>query len=508
MSFLLIHPPLVKPCEAPPGLAVLAGALGSRSIPFTILDANIEGILYLISLGSPVSDTWTKRALRHRAENLNAMRRGKLYANLDRYKRTIADLNRLLQVQGMKQGIHISFSDYQDGSRSPVRSDDLIEAYRHPEDNLFYPYFEERIPLLFDRFAPRTVGFSINFLSQALTAFAMIGYIRSRVPSVTIAAGGGLITSWMRNPCWSDPFSGIIDILVDGPGEGPLVELSGKEFTTGDQVPDYSALPLPSYLSPGFIMPFSASRGCYWQRCSFCPERAEGNPYAPLPPLETAQNLGKLTQFWDPALIHIVDNAMSPALLEAIVRNPPGAPWYGFARISELLAEPDFCVALKQSGCTMLKIGLESGSPRVLEEMDKGITLETASKALHILKKAGIATYCYLLFGTPFEKEEDAKMTLDFVVRHHESIGFLNLALFNLPAYGPDAAFLELNSFYEGDLGLYRPFRHPRGWERPAVRAFLEKRFKRHPAIAPIIRRDPPFFSSNHAPFFCMTGMT
>ena len=31
---------------------------------------------------------------------------------------------------------------------------------------------------------------------------------------------------------------------------------------------------------------------------------------------------------------------------------------------------------------------------------------------------------------------------------------------------------------------------------------FLEKTFKKHPAIAPIVKRTPEFFTSNHAPFF------
>jgi hypothetical protein len=34
------------------------------------------------------------------------------------------------------------------------------------------------------------------------------------------------------------------------------------------------------------------------------------------------------------------------------------------------------------------------------------------------------------------------------------------------------------------------------------IRQFLDKEFKRHPAIASILRRDPPVFTSNHAPFF------
>ena len=153
----------------------------------------------------------------------------------------------------------------------------------------------------------------------------------------------------------------------------------------------------------------------------------------------------------------------------------------------------------------MLKLGLESGDQQILDEMEKGIDLRLASTALKTMKKAGIATYVYLLFGTPAENLERARRTLDFTVRHAEDMDFLNLAIFNMPAYGPDAGRFETHPFYEGDLSLYRTYAHPAGWDRPLVRQFLDKEFKRHPAIGRILRRDPPIFTSNHAPFFLNT---
>ena len=135
--------------------------------------------------------------------------------------------------------------------------------------------------------------------------------------------------------------------------------------------------------------------------------------------------------------------------------------------------------------------------------MQKGISLKEASLVLKALAKAGIATYVYLLFGTPTETLDKAYKTLEFTIRHSQRIGFLNLAVFNLPAYGPDVDQLETRPFYDGNLSLYRQFNHPLGWNRNRIRRFLDKTFKRHPAVAPILRRDPPVFTSNHAPFFC-----
>jgi radical SAM superfamily enzyme YgiQ (UPF0313 family) len=152
----------------------------------------------------------------------------------------------------------------------------------------------------------------------------------------------------------------------------------------------------------------------------------------------------------------------------------------------------------------MLQLGLESGDQSVLDEMQKGIDLGMASQALRALGKAGIATYVYLLFGTPMETLEAARKTLEFTLRHHDQIRFLNLAVFNQPVFGREAQKMETKEFYEGDLTLYTNFSHPRGWNRNQVKQFLDKEFKRHPAIAPIVRRDPPIFTSNHAPFFMM----
>src|SRR5208283_2636822 len=154
---------------------------------------------------------------------------------------------------------------------------------------------------------------------------------------------------------------------------------------------------------------------------------------------------------------------INPTLLRALVDNPLDVPWYGFVRIDKELLNMDYCMQLKQSGCVMLKLGLESGDQEVLDRMRKGIELSTASQVLHNLHKAGISTYVYLLFGTPHEAEKEARRTLDFVVEHRDAISFLNLAIFNMPLCGHDAGEFETAQFYDGDLSLYAGFKHLRG---------------------------------------------
>jgi radical SAM superfamily enzyme YgiQ (UPF0313 family) len=521
---LLIFPPAAKPCEPPAGITKLAGALAARGLSCTILDANLEGIIYLMRKPQTASDTWTRRAIKNSSSNLTALRDPRTYLNPDQYSRAVKDVNRLLEGAAREFHAILGLADYHHHQLSPVRSRDLLIAAEHPEQNPFYSYFKFSLPETLEKtFLPQRrqgregkhwasdgekdatplIGFSLNYLSQALTTFAMIGYIRREFPGLKIVLGGGLVTSWMKGPSWKNPFGGLVDHLIAGPGEGPLLELLGiKDVRHEHFTPDYGSLPREEYLSPGFVLPYSGSSGCYWNKCSFCPETAEDNPYVPVPVERAMTDLKTLIAKTDPVLIHLLDNAISPALMHALADEPPGVPWYGFARIGKELTDRDYCVQLKRSGCRMLKLGLESGDQGVLDRLRKGTDLSTASLVLKNLHAAGIAAYVYLLFGTPAETIREARKTLEFVADHRDAITFLNLAIFNMPVCGHEAREYETERFYEGDLSLYAAFKHPHGWDRKMVRRFLDVEFKKHPAVSAILKNDPPLFTSNHAAFF------
>lgn len=503
-EIVLLNPPVTKPGEPPAGLARLCGALRAHGIEYAAADLNLEGLLYLMEnpAGGEIADKWTARAVKNYRNNLILLRSGRALENFDSYKKAVLELNRLASKSRNLPGIGIGLTDYQDRTLSPLKSGDLLQAARQYESNPFFPYYSRRIPGMLEGSSSCYAGISINYLSQALPAFALAGLIRARFPAVRIILGGGLITSWLSRAGWNNPFSGLIDHLIPGPGERALLKLLGKETAQATFPPDYSSFPPADYLSPGPVLPYSTAGGCWWRKCSFCPEKAEGNKYLPLAPDRALAEIKSLATLEKPALIHFLDNALSPAFLERIAADPPSVPWYGFARISSHLTDPGFCRALRRSGCVMLKLGIESGDQRVLNELNKGISLAQAEVALKSLREAGIETYIYLLFGTPQETSDAAHNTRDFVLKNSEAIGFLNLAIFNLPIDSEDGAGLKRRKFYEGDLSLYADFEHPCGWGRRQVRQFLDRELKREPATAAILRRDPPLFTSNHAPFF------
>jgi hypothetical protein len=505
---ILVHPPVAKPCEPPAGAAKLSGALSCYGIDHTILDANLEALLYIIEnthmKPNRQYDKWKTRALRNISGNHESIKSRRTFQNIDRYKRTVFDLNHAVE-QWSESEAAAGIANYRHKYLSPLRSEDLIRAAEEAEANPYYPYFSKRLPPLVEENTSPVVGFSLNYLSQALCTFAMAGFLKNHFPDLTLVLGGGLVTSSMKNPDWHNPFKGLVDHFISGPGELELLSILGAENITEKHfVPDYGLLPLDDYLAPGHILPYSASSGCCWSKCSFCPEKAEDNRYVPLPVDAALNDLNKLITKTRPVLVHLLDNAVSTSLLKRLAGNTLGVPWYGFARISRMLTDIGFCMELKRSGCIMLKLGLESGDQKVLDIMHKGIDITTASQALKALKKAGIAAYVYLIFGTPAETLPAARKTLEFVVRHNEEIGFLNAALFNMPVCGPEVSQFETRSFYEGDLSLYTDFSHPKGWNRKEVRLFLDNEFKRHRVVSGIIKKDPPIFTSNHAPFFVM----
>ena len=503
---ILIHPPIVKCSEPPAGIARLSACLTENNIAHEVVDANLEGLLFLLRAETDknvATDRWTARARKNIESNLSVIKNIATYRNQSRYQTTVMDINHLLNAAGKSFHIELSLADYQDKQLSPVKSGDLLTAAEKPQTNPFYPYFQSRLGIVLNK-NPEFIGFSINYLSQALCAFAMIGFIKRMQPSQKIILGGSLMTSWMKLGVNKNSFGGLADEIVDGAGEKKLLEICNIEGGSNNSPPAYHNFQWDQYFSPGRVLPYSSARGCYWHKCVFCPETAEGNAYLSLDISRVTNDVRKLTKQSNPTLIHILDSSISPLTLTALSQNPPGAPWYGFTRVTQDLADEDFCLAMKRSGCVMLKLGLESGDQNVLDKLNKGIDLAVASAALKTLKKTGIATYCYFLFGTPPENEESAVKTMDFVAMHHEDIDFLNMAIFNLPARSVEAQALATHDFYEGDLSLYRNFKHPLGWQRQTVRHFLEKTFKKHPVISPIIKRTPEFFTSNHAPFFAM----
>jgi hypothetical protein len=509
---LLLYPPLARSTEPPLGIARLAGMLKAAGRECACLDLCQEGYEYLLSLDFPAADPFSAGAKKRRGRALSLLRSPLALENADRYARAVSDLNRCLARVGKDRGLSISLSDYQDAGLSPLRKADLIESAHRHRESIFSPLYEKRIGEALASGAYAAIGISICFLSQALPAFALIGFLRERFPDRKIVLGGSLIGSWVGQGCLApnESFGGLADALLPGRGEDALLDwLEGREAGKAEgegirpsAAPDFSDFEGLEYFSPKRVLPYNFSSGCPWLRCRFCPERVEGYRYRGREPEIALREIKSLVERHRPALIHFTDSELGRPYLRALADHPPGPPWYGFARFQSDLLDPLFCRRLKESGCAMLQLGLESGDQEVLDALDKGTRLSDIEIILANLKAAGIGSFIYLLFGTRAEELSSARRTLAFVEAQARAIDFLNLAIFNLPAAGSEEEGVELREFSEADLSLYREFSHPGGWNRDRVRAFLSREFEASAAIRPILLRSPPTFTSNHAAFF------
>ena len=79
------------------------------------------------------------------------------------------------------------------------------------------------------------------------------------------------------------------------------------------------------------------------------------------------------------------------------------------------LVDSELLTTMKKVGCNSIKVGIESGSERILALMDKGITLERTKEAARLFRKAGIHWTAYFMMGIPTETKEDVQKTLELL---------------------------------------------------------------------------------------------
>jgi anaerobic magnesium-protoporphyrin IX monomethyl ester cyclase len=74
---------------------------------------------------------------------------------------------------------------------------------------------------------------------------------------------------------------------------------------------------------------------------------------------------------------------------------------------------------MKQSGCRMIRVGVESGSQEVLDKIKKGLTLEQIETGIGRIKKHKIQALGGFMFGFPYDTRKTVEETLDFAKNFH-----------------------------------------------------------------------------------------
>ena len=164
-----------------------------------------------------------------------------------------------------------------------------------------------------------------------------------------------------------------------------------------------------------------ASRGCPY-RCAFCyTPQAFGKKirYHSLERvLEEIRwiHAQGVRRFWfaDPSFTFHADRVH--ALLDALLRENLGVQMWMETRVD--LVDRELLQQMKRAGAHTIAYGLESASPRVLRAIRKPIDLEQVQRAIRLSQEAGLDVELFSQYGLPHETLEDARSTLDFVIRN------------------------------------------------------------------------------------------
>jgi anaerobic magnesium-protoporphyrin IX monomethyl ester cyclase len=102
------------------------------------------------------------------------------------------------------------------------------------------------------------------------------------------------------------------------------------------------------------------------------------------------------------------------AVCEQLKKRNFNIPWSVESRID--VVNRKVLYALKEAGCTFIAYGIESGSQRVLEHINKQITKEEIVEAIHMTKEVGIQIRGYFMLGLPTETKEEMEDTIRFAI--------------------------------------------------------------------------------------------
>lgn len=162
----------------------------------------------------------------------------------------------------------------------------------------------------------------------------------------------------------------------------------------------------------------STSRGCP-NRCLFC-NRIELDVYRPRSPknvvdeIEHCLKMG-IEEFFFIDDTFTCDRPRAIGICDEIVKRKLNIKWDIRTRVDAL--DEELIKKLKTAGCTMIRIGVESGSDRILRQLNKKITVVQIEETVELLQKHKIDFIPYILFGNPTETREEIMESISFTIK-------------------------------------------------------------------------------------------
>jgi radical SAM superfamily enzyme YgiQ (UPF0313 family) len=325
---------------------------------------------------------------------------------------------------------------------------------------------DRHIDALADSIDAQVIGISIPFPGNLYAALRMGRRLKKR--GLRVVAGGGYVNTELRDVC-EDRIWQSFDALSYDDGEGPLLALlekwaGGKDtrhrLRTADKMyhakverppmtvgADFEGLPLNDYLdltdtlnpahrlwADGRWNKITLAHGCYWKKCSFCDTRLDYIEH-----YEQA-HIGRLVDTIEEICtktgvqgFHFVDEAAPPASMKALslelLRRDTAITWWGNIRFEKSFT-PDLCRLFSHAGLVAVTGGLEVASNRLLDLMQKGVSVEQVVRAANAFQEAGILVHAYLMYGFPTQSVQETIDSME-LVRQMFAEGLLNSAFWH-----------------------------------------------------------------------------
>lgn len=387
---------------------------------------------------------------------------------------------------------HFGFSRYAERlARSANSFDELYQTLQSEYtfiDNILINLLQENM----SKVQPALVAISVPFPGNLYAALRCGKWIKDNFPQAKVVMGGGFANTELRSLSDARVFE-FLDFITLDDGEAPFENLIAyikgdkqiselkRTFTLVDgtvtyfnnpacsdykqgQVgtPDYSDLLLDKYISAievvnpmhrlwsdGRWNKLTMAHGCYWGKCTFCDISLDYiKVYEPIAAALLCDRMEEIMTQTGQNGFHFVDEAAPPALMRAlaieIIKRKITVSWWTNIRFEKSFTR-DLCLLLKASGCIAVSGGLEVASDRLLELIQKGITVAQVARVNKNFTDAGIMVHAYLMYGFPTQTEQETIDSLE-MVRQMFNEGVLQSAYwhqFAMTAHSPVGLYPE-----------------------------------------------------------------
>ncbi|MFH1575550.1 MAG: radical SAM protein [Candidatus Nealsonbacteria bacterium] len=168
--------------------------------------------------------------------------------------------------------------------------------------------------------------------------------------------------------------------------------------------------------NPSFIT--ITSRGCPF-RCTFCSKDVFKQTFRARSAKNVCDEIEELITKYGAREIPFLDDDFTMNMKRAeeicdeIIKRRLKFHWTCQTRVNQI-NEP-LLKKIKKAGCWLIAYGVESGSQKILDSINKDFTVNQVVSAFSMAQRVGLSTGCNIIFGLPGETKETIQDTLNLV---------------------------------------------------------------------------------------------